>query len=345
MMILTMKAQDAPTTTTDAHDTIATETVCGPSSSNVDIDIGIDTNSHSHSRTIRSTAGSCNSLTSSCSNSTSSSMSSNIMLKEKKRVSFSLQQTAYFSPEQLLNKEERKSECWYSELELNVSRDEARTAIQAMHHQLQSDAVAAAKATSTNVIERITPLAPVSDEFGNWILRCPEDQTKIVCLRGIEKYADAAAKYAGQKRLVNSVLQQQSRNNEDIHVSLVSRTLSEPFKEVARYYAMKSAEELVLSRKLEEEQEETERRQREEVATVLLLIMGQENTRKQQEHQHQHQQPMPKTPSQLPTPKLQESSPIVTPRGSMSGKRPSFTSSPLSESRNVKPCIRSFSDQ
>lgn len=265
------------------------------------------------------------------------------MLKEKKRVSFSLQQTAYFSPEQLLNKEERKSECWYSELELNVSRDEARTAIQAMHHQLQSDAVAAAKATSTNVIERITPLAPVSDEFGNWILRCPEDQTKIVCLRGIEKYADAAAKYAGQKRLVNSVLQQQSRNNEDIHVSLVSRTLSEPFKEVARYYAMKSAEELVLSRKLEEEQEETERRQREEVATVLLLIMGQENTRKQQEQQHQ--QPMPKTPSQLPTPKLQESSPIVTPRGSMSGKRPSFTSSPLSESRNVKPCIRSFSDQ
>jgi len=341
MMILTMKAQEAPTTTTDAHDIIATDTVCAPSS-NVDIDI--DTNSHSRSRTIRSTAGSCNSLTSSCSNSTSSSMSSNIMLKEKKRVSFGLQQTAYFSPEQLLNKEERKSECWYSELELNVSRDEARTAIQAMHHQLQLDAVAAAKATSSNVIERITPLAPVSDEFGNWILRCPEDETKIVCLRGIEKYADAAAKYAGQKRLVNSVLQQQSRNNEDIHVSLVSRTLSEPFKEVARYYAMKSAEELVLSRKLEEEQEETERRQREEVATVLLLIMGQENNRKQQE-QHHHQQPMPKTPSQLPTPKLQESSPIVTPRGSMSGKRPSFASSPLSESRNVKPCIRSFSDQ
>jgi hypothetical protein len=328
-MILTMKAQDAPTTTTDAHDTIAAEKVCTPTSS-------VDTNS----RTIRSNAGSsCVSLTSSCSNSTSSSMSSN-MLKEKKRVTFSLQQTAYFSPEQLLSKEERKSECWYSEAELNVSRDEARTAIQAMHHQLQLDAVAAAKATTTNVIEPIAPAAPVSDEFGSWILRCPEDETKIVCLRGIEKYADAAAKYAGQKRLVNSVLQQQSRNNEDIHVSLVSRTLSEPFKEVARYYAMKSAEEIVLSRKLEEEQEETERRQREEVATVLLLIMGQEHNRKQQE---QHQ-PLPKTPSQSRTAKLQEASPIVTPRGSMSGKRPLFTSSSLSESRNVKSCIRTISD-
>jgi len=325
MMILTMKAQEAPTTTTDVHDTISTEKACAPTMS-------VDTNVS----TMRTTAGSCDSLTSSCSNSTSYTMTSN-MLKVKKRVSFGLKQTAYFSPEQILNKEERKCECWYSEAELNVSREEARMAIQALHHQLQLDAAAAAKATTTYVNE--SAAAPVSSEYGSWVLRCPEDETKIICLRGIEKYADAAAKYAGQKRLVNSVLQQQTLNNEDIHVSLVSRTLSEPFKEVARYYAMKSAEELDLSKKLEEEQEETERRQREEVATVLLLIMGQENDRKQKQHQ-----PLPRTP-QSSSSKFQEESPIVTPRGSMSGKRSSFTNSPLCESRNVKPCIRTISDR
>jgi DNA polymerase III alpha subunit len=262
------------------------------------------------------------------------------MLKVKKRVSFSLKQTAYFSPEQQLSREERKSECWYSESELNVSRDEARMAIQAMQHQLQLDAAAAAaQATTSNIIEPVTSAAPLADEIESWILRCPEDETKIVCLRGIEKYADAAAKYAGQKRLVNSVLQQQSRNNEDIHVALVSQTLSKPFKDVARYYAMKSAEELVLSRKHEAEQEETERKQREEVATVLLLIMGQENNQKQQEDP----KPVCKTPSQPPNPKLQESSSVVTPRGSLSGKR-SFTNSPLCESRNVKPCVRRISE-
>lgn len=322
MMMLTMKAPETPAATTD-HDRVAAERVCAESDMS----------------TIRSASDSCGSLTSSCSNSTSSTLPPN-MLKVKKRVSFSLKQTAYFSPEQQLSREERKSECWYSESELNVSRDEARTAIQAMQHQLQLDAAAAtAQATTSSIIEPVTSAAPLANELGSWILRCPEDETKIVCLRGIEKYADAAAKYAGQKRLVHSVLQQQSLNNEDIHVALVSQTLSKPFKEVARYYAMKSAEELVLSRKHEAEQEETERKQREEVATVLLLIMGQENNQKQQEAS----KPLCKTPSQPPNPKLQESSPVVTPRGSLSGKR-SFTNSPLCESRNVKPCVRRISE-
>lgn len=326
MMILTMKGPEAPATTT-GHDTINAGKVYSATNT-------VDTTSRS---SIPSKSGSCNSLTSSCSDTTTSTDAS-AMSKAKKRVSFSLQQTAYFSPEQTLSKEERKTECWYSEAELNVSRDEARTAIQALHHQLQMDAAAAAtQSSSTNLAE---PLKPLSNDLGSWELRCPEDQTKTVCLRGIEKYADAAAKYAGQKRLVSSVLQQQSVNNEDIHVSLVSRTLSEPFKEVARHYAMKSAEELVSARKLEQEQEETDRKQREEVATVLLLIMGQENSSKEE----QKQQRLPKTPSHSASPKAQESSPIVTPRGSVSGKRSSFTNPPLYETRNVKPCIRRISD-
>lgn len=329
-MMLTIEATEAPTTSKDVHETIKLEKPCDPTGNFDD----------STSSTMRCTIGSCNSLASSCSSSTSSTTASNI-LKVKKRVSFSLQQTAYFSPEELLSKEERKNECWYSEAELNISRDEARMAIQAMHKQLQLDALATTKETGTNIIETEATSIPALDNYGSWDLRCPEDETKIVCLRGIEKYADAAAKYAGQKRHVNSVLHQQSLNNEEIHVSLVSRTLSEPFKEVARYYAMKSAEELILSQKSEEEREETERKQREEVATVLLLIMGQENNGSQQ----QHQQPVPKTPSQLSPHKLRETSPIVTPRGSISGKRSSFTSSPLCESRNVKACIRRISDR
>jgi len=326
MMMMTMKAPEAPSPTTNS---IAADKVCDPMTA-------VDTKSC----TISCTAGSCNSLTSSCSNSTSSTIASNFS-KLKKRVSFSLKQTEYFSPEQILSKEERKSDCWYSEKELNVSRDEARKAIQAMHHQLQLDAAAAAKIITTNVKASGTPAVPVSDGYGSWVLRSPEDQTKIVCLRGIEKYADAAAKYAGQKRLVNSVLQQQNLNNEVVQVSMVSQTLSKPFKEVAQYYAMKSAEELDLSRKLEVEQEERERRQREEVATVLLLIMGQENDRKQREQQ----QTLPKTSSQIPSSILQDAGLFASPRGSISGKRSSYTNSPLCESRNVKPCIHSISDR
>jgi len=326
MMILTMNAQEAPTTTnSDSVGEAFAQTKC------------VDTNDSN----LMTTAGSFHSLTSTCSESTSCTMPSDSS-KVKKGVSFGLQQTAYFSPEQILSKEERKSECWYSEAELNVSRDEARMAIQALHQQLQLDAaVAAAAANSTpaNDVKKAPPTAPVLEGYGSWVMRCPDDQTKIVCLRGIEKYADAAAKYAGQKRLVHSVLQQQSDNNEDVLVSLVSQTLSKPFKEVARYYAMKSAEELDLLMKHEEEQAETERRQREEVATVLLLIMGQENKRKIEKQQQTPQ----KTRLEPSSSKLQETSPVVSPHGFKYGKR-SFTSSPFSESRNVKPCIRTISD-
>ena len=340
-MIMTMTAPDDSTTvtvtvtTTSDHDTAAMKMACAPTT-------GTGTRISSEGNDISSSSsssGSCTSLASSCSNSTSCTITSTT-LKAKKRVSFGLQQTAYFSPEQLLSREERKNECWYSEAELNLSRDEARMTIQALHHQLQLDAAAATGTTTGG--GRATTATPVSEEYGSWVLRCPQDETKVVCLRGIEKYADATAKYVGQKRLVSSVLQQQTINNKEIHVSLVSRTLSEPFKEVARYYAMKSAEELDMSRKIEEQQQEMERKQREEVATVLLLIMGQHNNQKQQQQPPSTESspsPSPSRPSSSSS-RLQQASPIVTPRGSISNKRSSFTNSPLSESRNVKPCIR-----
>jgi len=335
MMILTMTTPEAPTTSANGLEAKP----CAQTSSRGGEHDG------EHISCLRSNSSSCTSLHSSISNdSDSSCLIRGNPLKTKKHVSFSLQQTAYFSPEQILSKQERKSECWYSESELNISREEARTAIQALHHQLQLDAAAASTATNQNLTQTSQTATPLSDEYGSWVLRSPYDETQIVCLRGIEKYADAAAKYAGQKRLVDSVLQQQSLNNEDIHVALVSRTLSQPFKEVARYYAMKSAEELDLSRKLEDERKETEeRKQQEEVATVLLLIMRQQEN---QQKQHQHQaQSSPSTSSTSSSSKYSEGSPIVTPRGSVWGKRSSCTNSPLLDKRNVKPCIRAVSDR
>ena len=370
-----MTAPEAPTTTANSHDPkpfAPTNSSRGEEEHDHEQEL-LECNIRSTSS--NTSSGSSTSLDSSCSNytatsrtstlgSTSTGTSASILLhhpnnnasanststratnamcamafKAKKGVSFGLQQTAYFSPEQILSKQERKNECWYSESELSISREEARMAIQALHHQLQLDATAA---TSTSTVKPATlskghgfttpPLSstttsptPLSNEYGSWVLQCPQDETKIVCLRGIEKYADAAAKYAGQKRLVSSVLQQQSLNNEDIHVALVSRTLSQPFKEVARYYAMKSAEELDLSRKLEQEREE--RKQQAEVATVLLLIMGQHQQEQQHQQQLQHSISNPSTS-------------IVTPRGSILGKRSSSFANPtLSENRNVKPCI------
>jgi len=360
MMILTMPASDGPTNSHNhSHQASGTIKACTPTSNGEVSSSSSDSSSDSSSGSSSGSSSSYTSLSSICSSSNSTSSSgistSSTTLKAKKRVSFGLQQTAYFSrlPDQVLSQQERKNECWYSEAELNASRDEARMAIQALHHQLQLDATAAAATThtvnGTTTRTTTTTATPVSDEYGSWVLRCPQDETKIVCLRGIEKYADAAAKYAGQKRLVRSVLQQQILNNKDIHISLVSRTLSEPFKEVARYYAMKSSQELDLSRR-HEEQQEMEQKQREEVATVLLLIMGQQqnNQKQQQQHQQHHlqQQQLPRTPSSNSSSKLQEASPIVTPRRSISNKRSSFTSSPLSsESRNVKPCIRAISDR
>jgi hypothetical protein len=342
-MIITMAPSDTPTTSTNcsiSHDTKATEhqrvvppVLCSNSS----------TNENNNRISVSGALGNIS--------------SSNITKRKRRQVSFSFQQNAYFTPEQQLTTEERKNECWYSEAELNASRDDARMAIQALHHQLQMDAAAAAAGTYSSATgsetEEESSSSSSSSDYGSddtsstssfdgsstnsnnndnnnnssWVLRCPQDKTKIVCLRGIEKYADAAAKYTGQKRLVWSVLQQQSLNNKDVHISLVSRTLSEPFKEVARYYAMKSADELDFSRKLEEQQQqEMERKQREEVASVLLLIMGM--------GQQQNEVPTSATTKNLMTPPSSPRSTIP------SLKRSSPTNCPSLSERNVKPCIR-----
>jgi len=353
MMILTMAPSDTPTTTTIPM------LACNCPSK-------IDIN---------------NNVTCSIESSNSVSNSSCEKMVMKKRVSFSLQQTSYFSSGKQLSTQRRKEECWYSEAELNVSRDEARMAIHALHHQLQLDAAAAAAVSTTGTsITEPTSIHMTGTESSSssvdldstssdgtengWVLRCPQDKSKIVCLRGIEKYADAASKYAGQKRLVKSVLEQQTLNNKDVHISLVSRTLSEPFKEVARYYAMKSADELELSRK----HEETERKQREEVATVLLLIMGQQQQKLQRNAVLVSSATATTTTKKLMVPLSsprksitsnsslakhglihKEKGPIVTLPGSITGstisssKRNSPPCSPLSE-RNVKPCIRSISN-
>lgn len=318
-----MKAPEAPTTSTDCQKTMSVDKPC--TQTNI-----VDANG-----TGMCTAGSSNSLNSTCSDTTSCTLCSDVV-KVKKRVSFGLQQTAYFSSEQVLSKEERKSVCWYSEDELNASRDEARMAIQVLHQQLQLDAAASTNSTTKKVVQTVTSAIPVSEGYGSWVLRCPGHETQIVCLRGIEKYADAAAKYSGQKHLVRSVLQQQSVSKEVVQISMVSRTLSKPFTDVARYYAVKYAEELDLSTKIEEEQEETERMQREEVATVLLLIMRQENDRKQLDRTQLLSEPR----SQSASSKVSE-----TPRGNISRKRALLTTSPFSGTRNVKPCLQTINDR
>ena len=163
-MILTMKDPEAPATTT-GHDAISAGKVCSATNT-------VET---SRSSIPPSKSGSCNSLTSSCSDTTSSTVAS-AMTKEKKRVSFSLQQTAYFSPEQLLSKEERKMECWYSEAELTVSRDEARMAIQALHHQLQLDAAAVAQSSAILRINHFSS-RPTTNSKKNY-----KDRTSIICV-------------------------------------------------------------------------------------------------------------------------------------------------------------------
>lgn len=115
-----------------------------------------------------------------------------------------------------LSLEERKSFCWYSDSELVPSREDARLAMSALH-EVDGD------------VDAVHP-------------------NKGVCLRGLEKYADAVVKVMMQRRLIESVLRQQRLNRDkkmvgDEHIANVSRYLSQPFKDVARYYAVKTAED------------------------------------------------------------------------------------------------------
>ena len=134
-------------------------------------------------------------------------------MKQLKRVSFATTQKAYCNPHDL-SVEELKALCWYNETELEDSREDARIAIEALQ-----------------------------EVDGNFEA---VDESKI-CLRGIEKYGDVMAKVMGQRRLVQSVLDQQmtNRNNRTTsgegHLAVISRFLSQPFIQVAQFHAARNA--------------------------------------------------------------------------------------------------------
>ncbi|KAG7343353.1 hypothetical protein IV203_021298 [Nitzschia inconspicua] len=231
-------------------------------------------------------------------------------MNQKKRVTFGLQQTAYFAPPSSSNdceaasQEHQRRSTWYSDRELQQSRDEARTCVLFLQQRLHQEGDQHSS-LSIDALE----------------IPCPNDPSQTLCLRGIEKYADAAAKFAGQKRHVGSVLRQQSLDNKEEHVALVSRTLSQPFKDVARYYAMKSAEEQEALRKQETEQRD--------VAQAIVMMLA------SKPHEKTH-------------PRVVSSSDLVedgrsTPPEMVSTKR-SLPSHHLHHCRNVKPCIRVISE-
>jgi hypothetical protein len=182
-------------------------------------------------------------------------------MNQKKRVMFELQQTAYFSDAgdssstsslETTNHDDDHDEyvsCWYSDRELHQTRDDAFQCILSLQKRL---------------IQEGDNFSSISIDALE--IPCPHDPSQLLCLRGIEKYADAAVKFAGQKNHVRSVLRQQAINNKREHMALVSRTLSQPFKDVARYYALKSAEEQEAQWKQEAEQSD--------VAPLFVLYLA-----------------------------------------------------------------------
>jgi hypothetical protein len=143
------------------------------------------------------------------------------IMTEPKRVSFSTTQKAYCNPHDL-SVEELKSLTWYSETELKESREDARMALEALH-----------------------------EAGGNFDLI---DDSKI-CLRGIEKYADVVAKVTRQRRLIQSILEQQATNRQNgsattsggEHLAVLSKFLSTPSIQLAQFYAAHNAQQAAHS--------------------------------------------------------------------------------------------------
>lgn len=143
------------------------------------------------------------------------------IMTEPKRVSFSTTQKAYCNPHDL-SVEELKSMSWYSEAELKESRKDARIALEALH-----------------------------EAGGNFDLI---DDSKI-CLRGIEKYADVVAKVTRQRRLIQSILEQQATNRKNgsattsggDHLAVLSKFLSTPSIQLAQFYAAHNAQQAAHS--------------------------------------------------------------------------------------------------
>jgi hypothetical protein len=210
-------------------------------------------------------------------------------MNQKKRVTFGTQQTAYFADAAVSSSsftvcsldtdtavddidDDYKASCWYSNGELQQTRGDALQCILSLQERLNQE--------GDNY---------VSISIDALEIPCPNDPSQNICLRGIEKYADAAAKLAGQKYHVGSVLRQQALNNKEEHLASVSRTLSQPFKDVARYYALKSAEEQEALRKQDAEQMDV-------AQAIVLFLTSQRNP----ETEHHHQLSSPSDMNLLP---------------------------------------------
>jgi hypothetical protein len=152
--------------------------------------------------------------------------SSILAMKERKKVSFASTQTLFFSTD-YLTLDERKCLCWYSTEDLKHSRSETMEALKVL------------KEVDGNI-----------DAI---------DISTGVCLRGIEKYADAVTKCRNQRRFIDSVLQQQITNRQsaskspDEHLAILCRYMSQPSREMALFYAARCAEELRIIRQLEDQ--------------------------------------------------------------------------------------------
>lgn len=153
--------------------------------------------------------------------------SDTMTMRETKRVSFASTQTLFFRPDYLTS-EERKVLCWYTNEDLEHSRSETMEALRRL------------KEVDGNI-----------DAL---------DKAAGICLRGIEKYADAVAKYRNQKLFVDSVLRQQTANRQSAakvaeeHLATLCRYMSQPSKEMALFYASRSAEEIKRILQVEEEE-------------------------------------------------------------------------------------------
>lgn len=146
-------------------------------------------------------------------------------MEGKKQVSFASSQTLYFSAHCLCN-EERINLCWYTNEDLQPTRAEVRETIELLQSvQGNLDAI---------------------------------NETGDLCLRGVEKYADAVGKYRNQRLYLESVLKQQKLNREDgapkpnpESLAVLSRYMSKPSLDIALFYAARNAAELERIQQLE----------------------------------------------------------------------------------------------
>ena len=243
----------------------------------------------------------------------------------------------------MMTKEELKATCWYSDEELKVSRQDAKETIQALQRGEHVMMVQNNNSNNNNYNTTRSHQHGYGDDNGNEYDNNDSDAAattntttttttlpRSFCWRGVEKYVDAVGKLEQQRRLVGSVLHQQSicasggpiGGSKEDHVALVSRTLSQPFKDLARHYAEECAQE--LREELRQERQEMER---------IKYLLRTPTLQKQQQRQQQQQHT-----SQPQTDASSISSVIGQKRRSLSKSHHDVTIS--ATGRNVKHCIR-----